>query len=115
MFAKHIIVGFTVFSDQPFRGTNVKAHATLVNPPYPSEAPQSIFIPLGVGYLAAVLEDKGYAVNIIDCQVLKPTRKQLEAELVQIQPDVVGVTSATLTYKPALEIVKTAKESLQTA
>jgi anaerobic magnesium-protoporphyrin IX monomethyl ester cyclase len=90
----------------------VKVHVTLVNPPYPSRAPQSLFIPLGIGYLAAVLEEKGYTVNIIDCQVLKPTRKQLEAELVQSQPDMVGVTSATLTYKPALEIVKTAKEAL---
>lgn len=51
-------------------------------------------------------------MNIIDYQVLKFTRKQLEAELVQSQPDVVGVTPATPTYKPALEIVKTAKESL---
>jgi len=112
LFAKHIIVGFTLFSDQPYRGTNVKAHVTLVNPPYPSGAPQSIFIPLGVGYLAAVLEEKEYAVDIIDCQALKPKRKQLEAELIQSQPDVVGVTSATLTYKPALEIVKTAKDAL---
>jgi anaerobic magnesium-protoporphyrin IX monomethyl ester cyclase len=62
--------------------------------------------------LAAVLEEKGYAVDIIDCQVLKLTRKQLEDEFIQSQPDVVGVTSATLTYKPALEIVKTAKEAL---
>ena len=83
---------------------------TLVNPPYPSGAPQSLFIPLGIGYLAAVLEKNQYEVNVIDCQVLRLTRKQLETELIQNQPDVVGVTSATLTYKPALEIVKTAKE-----
>ena len=88
----------------------MKVHVTLVNPPYPSGAPQSLFIPLGIGYLAAVLEKNQYEVNVIDCQVLRPTRKQLETELVQSQPDVVGVTSATLTYKPALEIVKTAKE-----
>jgi anaerobic magnesium-protoporphyrin IX monomethyl ester cyclase len=90
----------------------VKAHVTLVNPPYPSGAPQSIFIPLGIGYLAAVLENKGYVVEIIDCQVSKLTHSQLEDTLVQSQPDIVGVTSATLTYKTALEIVKTAKETL---
>lgn len=86
-------------------------HVTLVNPPYPSGAPQSIFIPLGIGYLAAVLENNGYAVDVIDCQVLKPTRKKLEDELIKRQPDVVGVTSATLTYKPTLEIVKAAREA----
>jgi radical SAM superfamily enzyme YgiQ (UPF0313 family) len=90
----------------------VKAHVILVNPPSPSGAPPSLFIPLGIGYLAAVLEKNQYEVNVIDCQALRPTRNQLKAELIKSHPDVVGVTSATLTYKPALEIVKTAKEAL---
>jgi anaerobic magnesium-protoporphyrin IX monomethyl ester cyclase len=90
----------------------VKAHVTLVNPPYPVEAPQAIFIPLGISYLAASLEQNGYQVDVIDCQVSKPTQKDLEAEFKQRQPDVVGVTSATLTYLPAVEIVKTAKQAL---
>ena len=90
----------------------MKAHVTLVNPPSPSGAPPSLFIPLGIGYLAAVLEKNQYEVNVIDCQALRPTRNQLKAELIKSHPDVVGVTSATLTYKPALEIVKTAKEAL---
>jgi len=86
-------------------------HVTLVNPPYPSGAPQSIFIPMGISYLAAVLEKNQHEVDVIDGQVLKPTRMELEGELVKRQPDVIGVTSSTLTYKPALEIVKTAKEA----
>jgi hypothetical protein len=75
----------------------LKAHITLVNPPYPSGAPQAFFIPLSIGYLAAVLEKEGYTVDVIDCQLLKPTKKQLEKELDQLQPDVVGVTFTTLT------------------
>jgi radical SAM superfamily enzyme YgiQ (UPF0313 family) len=90
----------------------VKTHVTLVNPPSPSGAPPALFIPLGIGYIAAVLEKNQYEVNVIDCQALRPTRNQLKAELIKSHPDVVGVTSATLTYKPALEIVKTAKEAL---
>ncbi|MQY61999.1 radical SAM protein [archaeon] len=89
----------------------MKAHITLANPPYPSGAPQAFFIPLSIGYLAAVLEKEGYTVDVIDCQLLKPTKKQLERELDQLQPDVVGVTSTTLTYNPAREIVKTTKEA----
>jgi radical SAM superfamily enzyme YgiQ (UPF0313 family) len=90
----------------------VKARVTLVNPPYPSGAPQSLFIPLGIGYLAAVLEKNQYDVEVIDFQGLNPTRKQLEAELIKSRPDVVGVTTSTLTYNPALEIVKATKEVL---
>jgi len=89
----------------------LKAHITLVNPPYPSGAPQAFFIPLGIAYVAAVLENKGYTVDVIDCQVLKPTKKQLERELDHLQPDIVGVTSTTLTYNPAREVVKITKEA----
>jgi len=90
----------------------LKAHVTLVNPPYPSGAPQAVFIPLGISYLAAVLQEKGHDVDVIDCQVFGPTQKELENELARRQPDMVGVTSATLTYQPALEVVKTAKKAL---
>lgn len=98
-------------TDRLLRGTSVKAHVTLLNPPYPSGAPEAIFIPLGIGYLAAFLENNGYTVDVIDCQVLKPTQRELEGEFRRLQPDVVGVTAATLTYEPALEIVRTAKEA----
>jgi anaerobic magnesium-protoporphyrin IX monomethyl ester cyclase len=90
----------------------VKVHVTLVNPPYPGEVPQAIFIPLGISYLAAVLEENGYDVDVIDCPVSRLSQKELEAEFKRRQPDVVGVTSATPTYLPALEIVKTAKQAL---
>jgi anaerobic magnesium-protoporphyrin IX monomethyl ester cyclase len=91
------------------RGTSVKAHVTLVNPPYPVDAPQAIFIPLGLSYLAATLEESGYEVDVIDCPAARITQKGLEAELEKRHPDVVGVTSATLTYLPAIEVAKTAK------
>jgi anaerobic magnesium-protoporphyrin IX monomethyl ester cyclase len=86
-------------------------HVALFNPPYPKAAPQAVFIPLGISYLAAVLEDNGYGVDIIDCQVEQPTQKELADELIRLQPDVVGVTATTLTVNPALEIVKTAKKA----
>jgi len=89
----------------------VKVHVTLVNPPYPSGAPHSIFIPLGLSYLATVLEKNHYEVDVIDCPVLNLTREELGDEIIKRQPDVVGVTSTTLTYTPALEIAKTAKEA----
>jgi len=90
----------------------VKARVALVNPPYPVEAPQAIFIPLGISYLAAVLEENGYSVDVVDCQVSTPNQKELEDKFRSLNPDIIGVTSATLTYLPALEILKAAKTAL---
>jgi anaerobic magnesium-protoporphyrin IX monomethyl ester cyclase len=86
---------------------------TLVNPPYPPDAHQHPpFIPLGIGYLGAVLEKNGYDVNVIDCQAMHLTLNDVEAELRKRQPDIVGLTSTTLTYKSALNIIKAAKDAL---
>lgn len=86
---------------------------TLVNPPYPPDAHQHPpFIPLGLGYLAAILETNGYNVNIIDCQALHLTLADVEKELKERNPDMVGLTSTTLTYKSAISIVKVAKDVL---
>jgi anaerobic magnesium-protoporphyrin IX monomethyl ester cyclase len=86
---------------------------TLVNPPYPPDAHQHPpFIPLGIGYLGAVLEKNGYAVSVIDCQALHLTLDDVETELRKRQPDMVGLTSTTLTYKSALSIIKVAKDAL---
>jgi radical SAM superfamily enzyme YgiQ (UPF0313 family) len=90
----------------------VKAHVTLVNPPYPDKAQQSIFIPLGISYLAAVLEENGYEVDVVDCQVTRPSQKELEGKFRSLNPDIIGVTSATLTYLPALKVLKAAKTAL---
>jgi len=83
----------------------------LINPPYPPEAPKSIFIPMGLSYLAAFLEKHGHQVNIIDYQVREFNQDQLVDEIAKIQPEIVGVTSATLTYKPALKIVRVVKKA----
>ena len=93
----------------------MKAHVALVNPPYPVEAPQAIFLPLGISYLTAVLEEKGYKVDVVDCQTTHPTQKELEDKFRSLNPDIIGVTSATLTYNPALDILKAAKAALPKA
>jgi radical SAM superfamily enzyme YgiQ (UPF0313 family) len=94
-----------------FRGTDVKVHVTLVNPPYPSGSHQHPpFTPLGLGYLAAVLEKNRYEVDVIDCQALKLSYEEFKSEISKRQPSIVGITSTTLTYKSALRIAKIAKE-----
>jgi anaerobic magnesium-protoporphyrin IX monomethyl ester cyclase len=90
----------------------MRTHTTLVNPPYPQEAHQHPpFIPLGLGYLAAVLEKNQHEVDVIDCQALKLSYEEFKSEISKRQPNIVGVTSTTLTYKSALQITRIAKEA----
>jgi radical SAM superfamily enzyme YgiQ (UPF0313 family) len=89
----------------------MKPHVTLVNPAAPVGAAMHMpFALLGLGYLAAVLEKNQYQVDVIDCQVLKFSLEDFRSEIGKRQPDIVGVTSSTLTYQAALKLVKVAKE-----
>src|SRR5208283_1065626 len=54
----------------------------------------------------------GYSVDVVDCQTSRPDQKELEDKFRSLNPDIIGVTSATLTYLPALEILKAAKTAL---
>jgi len=84
---------------------------TLVNPPYPKGAHQHPpFTPLGLGYLAAVLEKNKYEVDVIDCQASHLTYEDFRNEISKRKPDMIGLTSTTLTYKSALEVIRIAKQ-----
>jgi radical SAM superfamily enzyme YgiQ (UPF0313 family) len=90
----------------------MKPHVTLVNPPAPSGSTGHLpFALLGLGYLAAVLEKNQYKVDVVDCQVLKLSHKEFKNEINKRQPNIVGITSTTLTYKSGLQIAKTAKQA----
>jgi anaerobic magnesium-protoporphyrin IX monomethyl ester cyclase len=81
----------------------LKPHVTLVNPPYPSKPYQhQPFPPLGLGYLAAVLEKNDFPVDVIDCQALRLTNEQFREEIKKRKPRLVGFTATTRTYKSAL-------------
>jgi anaerobic magnesium-protoporphyrin IX monomethyl ester cyclase len=89
----------------------MRPHVTLVNPPYPKGVHQHPpFTPLGIGYLAAILEENQYEVDVIDCQALGLSYGGFESEISKRLPNIVGITSTTLTYKSALRIAKIAKE-----
>src|SRR5271157_312551 len=62
----------------------------------PWEVPQ-----LGIGYIAAVLEQKGYQVKIIDAYIQKMQIKQLLSIIGREKPDLVGITSNIYTAKYA--------------
>jgi len=89
----------------------MRPHVTLVNPPYPTHPYQHTpFPPLGLGYLAAVLEKNQFKVDVIDCQASYLTYDDFKQELSKRQSNLVGITSTTRLYNSALEIARIAKE-----
>ena len=62
-----------------------------------------------------MLEKEGYSVEVVDCQTEKYTPHALENKFRSLNPDIVGVTSATVTYLPALEVLKSAKAAVPKA
>ena len=80
----------------------------LIYPPYtyPKKSP-----PIGLAYIAAVLEKEGYSVEIADMSVLGMDYKDLEKKVKQIKPKLVGISFMTNQYKEALNISKAVKDT----
>ena len=85
----------------------------LISPPPPSPWAFVDYLnpPVGVAYLAAVLEKNGYEVMVLDCPALKMTYSKIEQEIRRFEPDIVGITSVTATFSSALKVARTIKES----
>lgn len=85
----------------------------LINPSAPHiEASSLLGItvpPLGLAYLAAVLEKDGHSVRIIDASAVGIPLPQIKHEMEKDQPNIVGVTSTTPTIREALATIKTVK------
>jgi radical SAM superfamily enzyme YgiQ (UPF0313 family) len=72
---------------------------------------RGILPPLGLAYIAAVLEQAGYKVLIIDVPALNLTSQDLRQRIIAESADIVGATTMTSTLKGTLEVLKIAKES----
>ena len=91
----------------------MKTRITLVNPPYPAGSHQHPpFMPLGIGYLGAVLEKNHFEVKVIDCQAQKISHDQFKEVIAKIQTGHSWRHLHDFTYKSALKIVKSTKEAL---
>jgi anaerobic magnesium-protoporphyrin IX monomethyl ester cyclase len=72
-------------------------------------------LPIGLAYLAAVLEKAGYELALIDCPALEINHKILGAKLASFKPDVVGITSVTPIAQSTLLAARVAKETCPNA
>lgn len=79
----------------------------LAAPTYPlKEAPSP---PLGLCYVAAACEAAGAEAKIFDYIVRKYSFEKLKAEMQEFMPDVLGATSVTMSFLPAVTIIQDAK------
>ncbi len=80
----------------------------LINTPYPaSETPQ---IPMGLSYIAAVLEKAGVEVQVQDFLVNDYSRTTLAKKITEFEPELIGITSVTMNFPVASKILKDCKE-----
>ncbi len=63
-----------------------------------------ILAPLGICYIAAVLEKNNYNVRIIDSIAEKINKNEILRRIENYQPDIVGMTSTTASFFSAIEL-----------
>lgn len=83
----------------------------LVNPPS-SFNTKELMPPLGLGYIAAVLENNNIEVEILDAEVEKLSWKTLERKCKESNPDLAGITSLTESRFESFKVSKIIKNAL---
>jgi radical SAM superfamily enzyme YgiQ (UPF0313 family) len=84
----------------------------LINPPFMKGFfRHQPYLPIGLAYLASVLEENGCKVKVIDCQAMEMDHEKLKTEIVSFEPDIVGITSIARMIKSALLSATVAKEA----
>ena len=92
------------------------ATIALVNPPIMKGSFRHLpYLPIGLAYLAAVLEEDGYNVTVLDCSALDMNHDELQAKLTSIEPMVAGITAMATTIQSALLSAQVAKKACSNA
>jgi radical SAM superfamily enzyme YgiQ (UPF0313 family) len=90
----------------------------MINPPYSSSKYKFIGLvapPLGIAYIAAMLEKNGVTVKILDSPALEIDHETVKNEIKKYSPDIVAVTSVTPTIESALKTAQISKEACPSA
>ncbi|MGC8961729.1 MAG: B12-binding domain-containing radical SAM protein, partial [Candidatus Bathyarchaeia archaeon] len=66
--------------------------------------------PLGLGYIASTLIADGFEVRIVDAAIENLALKDIQGIIRRENPQLLGVSAATYTYKNALKIARAGKE-----
>ena len=90
--------------------TNKTKIAFITPPLEEGVAHHPLFPPLGLAYMAAILEQNNFEVKIYDCPASEINHAQLKTELEAYQPTIVGIGSMTPTIESALKSAQIAKQ-----
>jgi len=66
--------------------------------------PATVYPPMGLGYIASVLEQKGYTCRIIDAGVLQLQPDEILKDIRSWKPNVIGITTNIVTARAAVEL-----------
>ena len=96
---------------------NEKNRILLVQAPVPGPqnrivAKSSAIPPLGLGYLASVLLVNGFDIRLIDMDMEDVGVDKFQEILNSFQPDVLGISTTTLTLKNGVRVAKVARQLL---
>ncbi len=90
----------------------------IINPPYNSSKYKFLGLvapPLGIAYIAAMLERNGTTVKILDAPALEIDHETIKNEIQMYSPEIVAVTAVTPTIGSALRTAQISKEACPNA
>jgi radical SAM superfamily enzyme YgiQ (UPF0313 family) len=85
----------------------------LVNPPFEwgeVKSGEGIVPPLGLLYIASTLLQNGFSVDLLDVRALSLNKESISREITKRNPDIVGISSMTISAKEAYDIAKIIKD-----
>ncbi|MDR0372067.1 MAG: B12-binding domain-containing radical SAM protein [Nitrososphaerota archaeon] len=92
--------------------TTLNKKIALVTPPLLEDiGHHPLFPPLGLAYMAAVLDQNGFEVKIVDCPVNRYDYSKLGSELATFGPSMIGIGSMTPIAEASFQSARTAREA----
>jgi len=91
----------------------------LINPPITplrekayiksSKSTKSVSPPLGIAYIAAVLEHENIKVRIMDCEAEETSISDFRRKIKHYKPQVIGITGTTPSFSSCVDVAKAVK------
>jgi anaerobic magnesium-protoporphyrin IX monomethyl ester cyclase len=85
---------------------------TTAPPPHSPWGLSGKLPPLGLAYVGAALEKADFQVQILDNYNIRKPIEEVKKEIERLEPEIVGITCGSVTYRPCIETAKAVKEVL---